>query len=136
MRTTFTGRQIFELERMFETKKYLNSGERSHLSRCLIQFHNLHYLLLVLCSLSFAPHLPFCHSPLFRVVFISVICSQLPSYYLCSPLQAPGGVRAASEDLVPEPSNKVEEAGERRRTTQDGRRQHPFEQDGTRQYPL
>ena len=33
MRTTFTGRQIFELERMFETKKYLNSGERSHLSR-------------------------------------------------------------------------------------------------------
>merc|ERR1712002_68739 len=35
MRTTFTGRQIFELERMFETKKYLNSGERSHLSRLL-----------------------------------------------------------------------------------------------------
>ena len=33
MRTTFTGRQIFELERMFETKKYLNSSERSHLSR-------------------------------------------------------------------------------------------------------
>ena len=29
MRTTFTGLQIFELERMFETKKYLNSGERS-----------------------------------------------------------------------------------------------------------
>ena len=28
MRTTFTGRQIFELERMFETKKYLNAGER------------------------------------------------------------------------------------------------------------
>jgi hypothetical protein len=33
MRTTFTGRQIFELERMFETKKYLNAGERSNLSR-------------------------------------------------------------------------------------------------------
>ena len=33
MRTTFTGRQIFELEKMFETKKYLNSNERSSLSR-------------------------------------------------------------------------------------------------------
>ena len=33
MRTTFTGRQIFELEKMFETKKYLNAGERSHISR-------------------------------------------------------------------------------------------------------
>ena len=33
MRTTFTGRQIFELEKMFETKKYLNSSERSNLSR-------------------------------------------------------------------------------------------------------
>ena len=33
MRTTFTGRQIFEMEKMFETKKYLNAGERSHLSR-------------------------------------------------------------------------------------------------------
>ena len=33
MRTTFTGRQIFELEKMFETKKYLNAGERSNLSR-------------------------------------------------------------------------------------------------------
>jgi hypothetical protein len=33
MRTTFTGRQIFELEKMFETKKYLNASERSNLSR-------------------------------------------------------------------------------------------------------
>ena len=33
MRTTFTGRQIFELEKMFETQKYLNAGERSNLSR-------------------------------------------------------------------------------------------------------
>ena len=33
MRTTFTGRQIFELEKMFESRKYLNANERSHLSR-------------------------------------------------------------------------------------------------------
>ena len=33
MRTTFTGRQIFELEKMFEVKKYLNSTERSDMSR-------------------------------------------------------------------------------------------------------
>ena len=33
MRTTFTGRQIFVMEKMFETKKYLNANERSHLSR-------------------------------------------------------------------------------------------------------
>ena len=33
MRTTFTGRQIFELEKMFETKKYLNASERSQISR-------------------------------------------------------------------------------------------------------
>ena len=33
MRTTFTGRQIFEMEKMFETKKYLNRSERSNLSR-------------------------------------------------------------------------------------------------------
>merc|ERR1712098_931343 len=33
MRTTFTGRQIFIMEKMFETKKYLNASERSHLSR-------------------------------------------------------------------------------------------------------
>ena len=35
MRTTFTGRQIFELEKTFETKKYLNANERSVLSRYL-----------------------------------------------------------------------------------------------------
>ena len=33
MRTTFTGRQIFELERMFETKKYISASERASLSR-------------------------------------------------------------------------------------------------------
>ena len=33
MRTTFTGRQIFELEKMFETKKYLNAMERTGISR-------------------------------------------------------------------------------------------------------
>ena len=38
MRTTFTGRQIFVMEKMFETKKYLNATERSHLSRCGKEF--------------------------------------------------------------------------------------------------
>ena len=41
MRTTFTGRQIFSLERMFETKKYLNAGERSNLSRYIGEIYNL-----------------------------------------------------------------------------------------------
>ena len=36
MRTTFTGRQIFEIERMFETKKYLNASERNNLSRSFV----------------------------------------------------------------------------------------------------
>ena len=35
VRTTFTGRQIFELEKMFETKKYLSSSERAEMSRVL-----------------------------------------------------------------------------------------------------
>lgn len=35
VRTTFTGRQIFELEKMFETKKYLSSSERSEMSKLL-----------------------------------------------------------------------------------------------------
>ena len=35
VRTTFTGRQIFELEKMFENKKYLSSSERSDLARLL-----------------------------------------------------------------------------------------------------
>ena len=52
------------------------------------------------------------------------------SLLLFSPLephsaQAPGGVRAAGEDLVPEPSNEVEEAGERGRAGQDGGRPQP-----------
>lgn len=34
-RTTFTGKQIFELERQFETKKYLSSNERMDLARSL-----------------------------------------------------------------------------------------------------
>ncbi|XP_008483703.2 homeobox protein bagpipe-like, partial [Diaphorina citri] len=34
-RTTFTGRQIFELERQFECKKYLSSSERSELAKLL-----------------------------------------------------------------------------------------------------
>uniref|UniRef100_A0A8R1TTC2 Homeobox domain-containing protein n=1 Tax=Onchocerca volvulus TaxID=6282 RepID=A0A8R1TTC2_ONCVO len=34
-RTTFTGRQIFELEKQFETKKYLSSSERGELAKLL-----------------------------------------------------------------------------------------------------
>ncbi|KAJ8668374.1 hypothetical protein QAD02_010037, partial [Eretmocerus hayati] len=34
-RTTFTGRQIFELEKQFEIKKYLNSTERSDMAKLL-----------------------------------------------------------------------------------------------------
>ncbi|KRX35421.1 Homeobox protein ceh-9 [Trichinella britovi] len=34
-RTTFTGRQIFELERQFELKKYLSSSERAELAKLL-----------------------------------------------------------------------------------------------------
>lgn len=34
-RTTFTGKQIFELEKQFETKKYLSSNERMDLARGL-----------------------------------------------------------------------------------------------------
>ncbi|CAJ0594189.1 unnamed protein product [Cylicocyclus nassatus] len=34
-RTTFSGRQIFELEKQFETKKYLSSTERSELAKNL-----------------------------------------------------------------------------------------------------
>ncbi len=35
VRTTFTGKQIYELERMFEAKKYLSSAERSDLAKLL-----------------------------------------------------------------------------------------------------
>lgn len=35
VRTTFTGKQIYELERMFEAKKYLSSSERSELAKLL-----------------------------------------------------------------------------------------------------
>lgn len=34
-RTTFTGRQIFELEKQFEMKKYLSSSERSEMAKLL-----------------------------------------------------------------------------------------------------
>ncbi|KAF7274390.1 hypothetical protein GWI33_012935 [Rhynchophorus ferrugineus] len=34
-RTTFTGRQIFELEKQFEQKKYLSSSERSEMAKLL-----------------------------------------------------------------------------------------------------
>lgn len=34
-RTTFTGRQIFELEKQFEVKKYLSSSERAEMARLL-----------------------------------------------------------------------------------------------------
>ncbi|KAL1461856.1 hypothetical protein WDU94_013723 [Cyamophila willieti] len=49
-RTTFTGRQIFELERQFECKKYLSSSERSELAKLLgvteTQVRLVHVLLL------------------------------------------------------------------------------------------
>ena len=35
VRTTFTGRQIFELEKMFENKKYLSSSERADMAKLL-----------------------------------------------------------------------------------------------------
>ena len=35
MRTTFNGKQIFELEKMFENKKYLSSSERTKLAKLL-----------------------------------------------------------------------------------------------------
>lgn len=34
-RTTFTGRQVFELEKQFEVKKYLSSSERSEMAKLL-----------------------------------------------------------------------------------------------------
>ena len=34
-RTTFTGRQIFELEKQFEQKKYLSSSERAEMATLL-----------------------------------------------------------------------------------------------------
>lgn len=34
-RTTFTGRQIFELEKQFEHKKYLSSSERAEMAKLL-----------------------------------------------------------------------------------------------------
>jgi hypothetical protein len=34
-RTTFSGRQIFELEKQFEAKKYLSSSERAEIASLL-----------------------------------------------------------------------------------------------------
>ncbi|CAI2308934.1 unnamed protein product [Caenorhabditis sp. 36 PRJEB53466] len=34
-RTTFSGKQVFELEKQFETKKYLSSSDRSEIARRL-----------------------------------------------------------------------------------------------------
>jgi hypothetical protein len=34
-RTTFTGRQIFEVEKQFEVKKYLSSSERAEMAKLL-----------------------------------------------------------------------------------------------------
>jgi hypothetical protein len=34
-RTTFSGRQIFELEKQFEAKKYLSSNERAEIASLL-----------------------------------------------------------------------------------------------------
>lgn len=50
-RTTFTGRQIFELEKQFEVKKYLSSSERADMAKLLnvteTQVSFLHFLLFV-----------------------------------------------------------------------------------------
>ena len=35
VRTTFTGKQIFELEKSFESKKYLSSAERAEMASSL-----------------------------------------------------------------------------------------------------
>ena len=35
MRTTFTGKQVFELEKSFESKKYLSSAERAEIATSL-----------------------------------------------------------------------------------------------------
>ena len=55
MRTTFTGKQIFELEKSFETKKYLSSTERAEMATSLQvtqqQVRGVHSLhLTLLCS--------------------------------------------------------------------------------------
>lgn len=47
-RTTFTGRQIFELEKQFELKKYLSSSERSEMAKLLnVTETQVGYLMLV-----------------------------------------------------------------------------------------
>ena len=52
-RTTFTGRQIFELERQFEIKKYLSSTERSDMAKLLsvtetqVSFLSVRYTLIL-----------------------------------------------------------------------------------------
>jgi Homeodomain len=48
-RTTFTGRQIFELEKQFEIKKYLSSSERADMAKLLnvTETQVRHYFLLL-----------------------------------------------------------------------------------------
>ena len=40
-RTSFSGWQIYELERIFEEKKYINSEERNRLGRSVLNKYNL-----------------------------------------------------------------------------------------------
>lgn len=62
-RTTFTGRQIFELEKQFEIKKYLSSSERAEMAKLLNVTETQ-----VCCIFSFNP----------LIIFVNVI------YYLLS----------------------------------------------------
>ncbi|XP_028177103.1 homeobox protein HMX3-like, partial [Ostrinia furnacalis] len=51
-RTTFTGRQIFELEKLFEVKKYLSSGERADMAKLLNVTETQVCKIFVFCSRS------------------------------------------------------------------------------------
>lgn len=52
-RTTFTGRQIFELEKQFEIKKYLSSSERAEMAKLLNVTETQVGLMSVMCILIF-----------------------------------------------------------------------------------
>lgn len=52
-RTTFTGKQIFELEKQFETKKYLSSLERIDIAKKLDVTETQVSLITSLCFLQF-----------------------------------------------------------------------------------
>lgn len=49
-RTTFTGRQIFELEKQFEVKKYLSSSERAEMAKLLNVTETQVCTCFILCS--------------------------------------------------------------------------------------